>query len=250
VFDLLKFFVEVTLKILPSVSAEKRKNTLNSIGADLFQIYIFLNEAEMLGEIILETLDGDIERLGRKMATEGGEATITVGWQFPSLLTRQRQNLDFILMLLKKYGDELQVVDPVAYRKLRLSVTRKFNALSVITSLLGSSQIPIERNSNSLTELMDRLVRESVHGNLRDIKNFMSEVDNALIMVPVEDSWSASQYQELAEVLDITRLERQLASIRQSLDSLRESLTNTFSIQEILPLVGSRDLLEKMTRRV
>jgi hypothetical protein len=61
--ELLKLLADIAVKVIPGITKDRHAKQLNRIGADLFKVYIYINESLILGETIMEAIDRTLTRL-------------------------------------------------------------------------------------------------------------------------------------------------------------------------------------------
>ena len=130
--EVLSLLMDFALKIVPGLSKHRQAKRLNQIGADLFQVYILINESIMLGEIIMERLESGLQALARRIASDGDMASVPATGGLDLLVVRQLQNLTLIAGLLGRYSAELQVVDGAAYAQLSKLLESKLSMLNLL----------------------------------------------------------------------------------------------------------------------
>lgn len=242
-FDLLKLIIDITIKIVPGTSTWRREKRLSRIGADLFYIYILLNEMMTLGEAILGELEGILEALPGDATADSASCEVLIRPEFRLQIRRQWENLIIIFGLLENYSKELQMLDAVAYRRLFLLIHGKESFLRWISVRLAMEKLPLG-SSRSMIEAMDRHV-VSRPPNYYSVMIYNTDMLNEMIYVPTDRDWAQYDRSRLSFVIERARTE-QLDAIEVEMVRLRESLEKTFELSDVLLIISHEDARERM----
>jgi len=227
--DMLKLLADIALKVIPGITKDRRNKQLNQIGADLFLIYVYINETLMLGEIIVEKIDYTLTRLRRRIAREGATASIYVDPKLRILINRQQENLIIIQSLLKQYATPLQIIDGQSYRRLLLDEIDKADFLDSLQGILGA---PV-----------------ADPGSYNDFPRALNGSEDPLALIarwgeitgPSREFWTAEMLSAIEAAIEKSQPRTQLAKIQEQLVILRQALTDTFTISEILVTINRKD---------
>jgi hypothetical protein len=229
--EILKLLTDIALKVIPSISKERKAKQLNQIGADLFRIYAQINESLILGEIIADKVDFTLARLKERISDQGDKASISADCYLPTLVARQQQNLQIILFLLHRYSAQVQIIDAESYRRLTSLLRGKLGVLGFLRQVTGSYSLPIIESYDEFLSILD-------HPAERDFRRRMRA---AIAKVPLEVRWTADMLPTIEVAIQRSQPRRQLEEIQEQLTILGQSLKDTFTVSEILQISTNKD---------
>jgi hypothetical protein len=240
-FEALKMLLEIAMKVIPAAARNHQKKHLSHIGAELFQVYILINEAAILGEVIIDKIDSTLARLDRRINEEGDSASVPPDGHLEALVKRQLQNFYLISGLLDQFSAELQVIDGDAYSKLTLLLEGKYTLLNAISGAVRSNRLPLVQDPEKFSKVMHE------YKGLNDADSskgqaFYTALRPTIAAVPLDERWSEPVGHSVASLLEETPPREQLGAIREQLANLRKALLDIFTPQDILPIVGDRKI--------
>lgn len=198
-----------------------------------------INEATILGEVIIDKVDSILVRLTRRIDAEGDDASVPPDGQLEGLVNRQLQNFYLIGGLLERFSAELQLIDGDAYGRLTLLLGGKYTLLSAISRTVKSNRLPLVQDRNGFSKVVhgyESLYRDDIHeGNA-----FYAALHPTLTSVPLDQRWDEPVGRSVASFLEEAMPRKQLDAIREQLANLRKALLDIFTVQDILPIVGDR----------
>jgi hypothetical protein len=243
-FDLIKLMLDITIKIVPGASSWRREKRLNRIGADLFYVYIMMNEIITLGEAIISGLEEIVESFPDDGTAESVTHEVRVHPELRIRIRRQWENLIIIFSLLNRYSKELQVLDAVSYRRLFLLIKGKESFLRMISVRLAMGRSPL----GSARDMIDAMDEYAVNHSpdYMSVMIYQTDMTNEMISVPPDGNWTQYDRSSLALVIEKARAE-QLQAIESEMTRLRESLEKTFKLSDVLLVVSREDARGRMS---
>jgi hypothetical protein len=229
-FDFLKFLVESVTRALPAISRRRRDQRMQEIGAELFLVYVHINEALIRGEDIIGSLETYVKRMRAHLDGEPDPYAMTGGSWIAANVVAQRRSFTMIGAALHRWATELQVLDGESYAALVPLLRGKVSALETLVELLQGGQLP-----TSTLEL-----RSGAHpwGNFGKAVDIRDEARKAAIPTAVQ--WDAEIYRRIVRYLDERRPREQLAQIRTLAEEIRASLASHFTVDDLLLEVGDK----------
>lgn len=238
-FEIIKVILETLGKLLnPSELSKLAKDKKRrEIGAQLFLVYVYLNEVIVCGESIISSLEVYIERM------QLGHAHALTGGSWVSFkLNEQRLNIARLVTSIRRLSRELQIVDGEAYRQLMPLVEGKCNAIDGLLRILGDERLPL---CGPTGRDVVAFAAESVHTRDRSelrhiIDDFMSQLEKQSVRTNVP--WNENIFADIKTYVAQRKPREQLSYMREVAEQLRKSLEKHFSLSDILLEVGDRKL--------
>jgi exonuclease VII small subunit len=231
VIEFLQPFVEVVARALPSIAKKKERDDSAALGAELFLVYVQFNEALVLAEEIVASLETYVER----MNDDDGFAPAAGSW-ISAQVHQQLRNLVGIGNRIDRWKWELQVLDGQSTNNLRFLLSRKMSGLKVLSKVTGEDRFSL-RTSGVLIDDQGVLgPRWSTHeylDNCRELSHGLRESS-----VRMDETWGPDVLVTVEEYLARRRPREQLDEIRQSLERIRAALEANFTVQDILLRAG------------
>jgi hypothetical protein len=235
--DLIKTIVEALTQVIPRIGEMKVDRRRREIGAGLFILYVRLNEAMLVADDIISSLEVYVERMGSHLHSGGDPYALTAGEWIVNKIEHQVTNFERIHELLL-YGNRelLQIIDSDSYNRLFPLLERKFGALNYLLRIMRSGSLPLSFSREDWEAIMDvGHDQAALHRVMRDVGPHLREDS-----LPTTTEWQQEIYGKVVAYLQEREPRNQITEMRAALSSLREALERNFSIADILPVVGDR----------
>lgn len=196
----------------------KKKKQMKALGADLFLVYVALNEIIINGEAIVENLED--------MAGKGKRRTEGIYW-FTVSLKGQYLSVRRFERAIKRLSCELQILDAAQFRRLYMLLVGKENALDRVLHLLQNERLPID----------GLLIDDVPDASARD-----NGYDGWARILTSPDSFIATNapVSEIKEYLKDRQPRKQLKALKTILTKMKKNLDEHFSVGEILAEIGDK----------
>jgi hypothetical protein len=226
------------------------------IGANLFSIYNSLNQILINGYSIVGSLEDYLERMEQHLTKKDDKHALDVGRNsIGYLLVEQRVNIEKFRNALESLFLELNILNGDFVRKIIPLISGKFDALSHLIHVLSQGKMPLQ--SFTMEEFMDMVKANEkwlsmFHDHDHDIRdyylcidqkaqsNFLFKLDKNSIFIPLNKKWDKKIYLQIKEYLAEKNPRETLDEIKNTLETLRESIEKNFSVSDILLEVGGR----------
>ncbi|MFE0627987.1 hypothetical protein ACFW3D_13585 [Streptomyces sp. NPDC058864] len=241
--ELVRTLVEALAQGLPGLRAIREEKRRRKLGAELFILYVRLNEAMLEAEGIVRKLEAYQERMGRHLERGDDAYALTAGDWVTRDVQRQIVNLTRISGLMSDRGVALQIIDPDAYNRLQPLLSGKFNALQLLLAVMRSGALPLAPTQEDLARAMDvghPRSRESQDRMMANLREFSPRWYGTALTTTSE--WGPETYECVVRYLRERRPREQLAEIRAALAALRSALEEHFTISDVLLEVGDERL--------
>lgn len=236
--EFLQPFVEVLARIVPGISSSRERTRSANLGAELFLLYVQLNEALALAEDIVNSLEVYVDRMSEHVRTGTDPYARTAGEWVSSNVREQIDNLAGIKDRMRKLRWDLQVLEGEANNNLRFLIAYKMSALSVLADavdrnrfpVLGRPQLADPASVPPGVELLNDAISLGYYPALaREI------ADNSVAM---DAPWDAAVLTVIKRYLEVRDPRRELDDIRTSMELIRAALEANFSVRDILLRAG------------
>lgn len=230
--DALKMLIELASSAIPSLTGWQKKRKITKIGAELYTLYIYFNEALIHGEGIIDGLE-----LYVRLSESQDPQIKNVGAQLVGLVEQQREALSEAGETLLRWRAEFQVLDGDAYYDLVLKIRMKRSALEMLLSTLRQHYFPTSSFAKAIAYPFDEgdsIVKNELIAGALNLSVMRDREAN--LAERTEVSGAVRAY------LDSREPRKQLQEIRQVLQQFRSSLEETFVTEDVLPAVGKRRL--------
>ncbi|MYW68788.1 hypothetical protein GTY65_32630 [Streptomyces sp. SID8379] len=237
--ELIRALVEAVTQGLPGLRGIREEKRRRELGAELFLLYVRLNEAMLAADAIVRSLEVYVERMGGHLEHGNDRYALTAGNWIVGSVRKQIVNLTRISGLMGRHGTALQIINPDAYNRLHPLLSGKFNALRVLLDIMRSGALPLAPTGEDIARAMEAGDPESDDGQDR-MMALMRELsprwhDSALA---TSSEWGPSTYDCVVLYLREREPRGQLAEIRGALEALRAALEEHFTIADVLLEVG------------
>ncbi|MGY0390364.1 hypothetical protein ACWZJV_25620 [Nocardioides sp. WG-D5] len=234
--EFVKLIVDVVLRAVPGIVSRNERDRAAQLGADLFLLYVQINEVLVRAEQIVS----EMERYDRSAGPELAGARRAL----LRLVPEQIADIQVIAERLDGLRWELQVLDGQSALALDLLLDLKFSALDLLSHALSLDHLPLGTTSVEVDDEGIRLpqilptheARWMVCRNLRD------ELGGDH---PTRDD----EVRRIRAYLAHRRPREEMRAIRESLETLREAIAANFTIQDILIRAGDPRLDRRRRRR-
>lgn len=230
--EFLQPLVDAVARAVPAIAAKKERDASARLGADLFLVYVQFNEALVLADDIVGSLEVYVRRMSDHVRTGGDAYALTAGHWVADKVHQQVRNLTDLSDRLNSRRWELQVLDGRTSNDLRLLLDRKTSALRVLSEVVERERMPL-RTSGVLIDDQGTVRTADDWHRLRDLE---SELEAG--SVPVNRHWTPEVLALVEEYLAVREPRRQLGEIRESLEKIRSALEANFTITDVLLRAG------------
>lgn len=234
--EFLQPLVNVVTSAVPAIVKKKDRDTSARLGAELFLIYVQFNEALVLAEQIVGSLEGYVERMTEHLQTGEDKYALTAGEWIRDKAHQQLRNLTGIRNRLQRWSWTLQVLDGQATNELEFLLDRKSSALQALSRTIDNQLMPLRTtgllidDQGALHASDDRYPAHSLFYELGQ--------ELAANSVPMNQPWGPETLSIVKNYLARREPRQQLAEIRASLEKIRTALEANFSISDILLRAG------------
>ena len=230
--EFLQPFVDAVARAVPAVAAKKERDASAKLGSELFLIYVQFNEALVLAEQIVGSLETYVARMSEHVRTGDDRYALTAGDWVMDDVHQQVRNLTHIRERITGWRWHLQVLDGRSSNELRFLLDRKLSALHVLSRAVERQRMPLRTTGVLIDE----------HGTLQVGRDPIAyhELEDQLAAnsVPMDRPWTADVLARVEHYLAARKPREQLAEIRDSLEKIRAALEANFTVTDILLRAG------------
>jgi hypothetical protein len=223
----------------------KKNNKRTEIGADLFLLYVTLNEIYVTGLEIVQELEKLVQRRDRPPVTGDSSKLFT---DLSAKIIKQKNNLLRFLASFNRLDAELQLIDRDSYNAIRGFVYPKMGLLDHLLHVLNRDG----KTEFSLFFLSEKQINEVLTNEYDDplgistgfrgpLKRWDFERWNRARISDI-DQISVSQLDVINEYLELRKPRKQLEFIKSDLDRIYDGLIKHFTVEELLIKVGDRQV--------
>lgn len=237
--ELIRTLVEALTQGLPGLRGIREEKRRHKLGAELFLLYVRLNEAMLTADHIVQNLETYTRRMGGHIEHGNDRYALTAGNWIVGDVQKQIVNLTRISGLMSQRGAALQIINPDAYNALHPLLSGKFNGLRVLLEIMRSGALPLAPTQDDIARAT---ASESVpwHNRQHHMMMLMQELsprwrESALT---TSSAWGPSTYDYVVQYLQERKPREQLTEIRDALEMLRAALEEHFTIADVLLEVG------------
>jgi hypothetical protein len=236
--DLIKTLVEALAQAIPQFREMRVDKRKREIAAQLFLLYVRLNEAMLAADDIISSLEMYVYRMGRHLAHGDDAYALTAGRWVASKVQHQVTNLERIDQLLHDRKIILQILDSDSYNRLFPLLDHKFGALTYLLRVMREGSLPLSLSKEDWETLMDvGRDQSTLHHVMIDLHPGWRQGT-----VSTATEWGQETYERVVAYLQGRQPREQIAEMRAVLSSLREVLERNFSIADVLVEVGDKRL--------
>jgi hypothetical protein len=215
--DLIKVFIEEAFKLLdiPKLLKARKQTELAKLGADLFALYSSLNKIIVMGNRIVDRIEGIIE-IKERYEKEGRVDEPIPALNLIQVLEQQGMNLAAFSGPFVRLAGSIDVIHPDASRKMMRFLSIKTGAITFLTAIL--------RNPEKIP--------------LFAVKPEQAREGQKPKSVTLAERISAEDVKTLKRYLKQEDPRRGLAQLEGIARELHKALTDNFKIEDVLLAVG------------
>lgn len=238
VIEFLQPLVDAVAKALPAIAKKKDRDASAKLGAELFLVYVQFNEALVLAEEIVQSLEHYVDRMTNHLRTGEDKYVLAAGEWFSDSIHEQLRNLEGIRNRIDGWKWELQVLDGKSTNDLRFLLSRKMSALRALADTIENEHLPL-RTSGVLIDDQGTL-RSLADRPAHDLFARYGELAKELTAnsVPMNEPWGPKILAIVEGYLASRKPRQQLDEIRDSLEKIKVTLEANFTIGDILFRAG------------
>ncbi|MGH3782409.1 MAG: hypothetical protein ACRDRO_17755 [Pseudonocardiaceae bacterium] len=228
-------------KAVPAIIKKKERDASAKLGADLFLIYVQFNEALVLAERIVRSLEGYAERMTDHMRTGGDKYALTAGSWVSDDIHQQLRNLVGIRNQIDRRKWELQVLDGQSTNEIQFLLDLKSSALDALARTIENQRMPLRTTGIMIDDrgVLHALDDGSAYDPYRnDVRYFKLSEELAMNSVPMDEPWGPEILAIVKDYLASRKPWEHLDEIRTSLEKIRAALEANFTISDILLRAG------------
>jgi len=239
VIEFLQPLVDSVTKALPAIAKKKERDASAKLGAELFLIYVQFNEALVLAERIVRSLEVYVERMTNHVHTGGDAYALTAGHWVSDHIHQQLRNLMGIRERLDRWKWELQVLDGRSSNDLRSLLDRKSSALGALSAAVNDQRLPL-RTTGILIDDHGTVRADGPAYEAYELSTRYRELGDDLTTnsIPMDKPWGPEILAVVKDYLASRKPREQLDEIRVSLEKIRAVLEANFTISDILLRAG------------
>ncbi|WP_353942162.1 hypothetical protein ABII15_11290 [Streptomyces sp. HUAS MG91] len=241
--ELIRTLVEALTQGLPGLRGIQQEKRRRKLGAELFILYVRLNEAMLAADHIVRSLEIYVQRMGSHIARGDDRYALTAGNWIVGDVQKQIVNLTRISGLMTERGAALQIINPDAYNALHPLLSGKFNGLRVLLEIMRSGALPLGPTQEDIaraTDFRDPAPRGRQHHMMSLMHELSPQWRESALTTSSE--WGPSTYECVVQYLQERKPREQLTEIRTALEMLRAALEEHFTITDVLLEVGDSRL--------
>ncbi|WP_158686591.1 hypothetical protein [Streptomyces griseoflavus] len=240
--EIIRTLIESLANGFPGLREMRQNKQRSKLGAELFVLYTTLNSLFLTGAEIVELLEkfaADTQPLESRSSDDYDRA---YELQLKNLVRQQKKAITDVREAFDRRSTVLQIIEPDAYNRLIPLLGLKEGALSSLHMILmrehlalGPSQEDLDRWSllnsermNSIRSTRNPLLDGLSGGQIAD-RHFDWQ-GSAIPLTP----WGPEVHPRIVQYLDTRRPAAQLDEARSALALLRTSLTEHFTLEDIL----------------
>jgi hypothetical protein len=235
--ELIKFFADAIAKALPGISEARRRKRRTGLGAELFLLYVRLNEVTLAAERVIDDFEEHAKRIqirvdrGYDLHVLRGKTWITASAEVQAL------NLARVGDLLLRSREVLQAMDADSYNRITRILEWKRGTLQILLRTLRSGRFPLLSEDLEVKANLS-VERHSVSSRPPVADDVLMPPWRARILPPVDEVWGPEAHAEVVRYLREGKPREQLGEIRTALESMRAALEQHFSLDDVLLEVG------------
>ena len=234
-FEFLQLLADAVARAVPAIAKKKERDASAKLGADLFLVYVQFNEALVLAEEIVRSLEDYVTRMSEHLRTGDDSHALTAGDWVTDKIHQQVRNLTAVRDRLTSHAWELQVLDGQSSNELEFLLDHKMSALKALSSVVDRERLPL-RTTGVLIDDQGTLQVEPFIPRLNHYREL--ERDLMANSVPLNAQWTLEILIIVKRYLTFRKPREQLDEIRASLEKIRSALETHFTITDVLLRAG------------
>jgi hypothetical protein len=234
VIEFLQPLVDAVAQAVPAMVKKKERDATAQLGAELFLVYVQSNEALVLAEEIVSTLETYVERMAN-----GDRYALEAGSWVSGKIHDQLRNITAIRNRVERFRWEFQVLDGRASNELEFLLGMKYSALRALAGALDEERMPL-RKSGLLIDDQGVLRRSDFQSSMdfEDQRFTHLYQDLKEHSVAMDKPWGPEILAVVKDYLADRKPREHLAKIQASLEQIRAALATHFTISDILLHAG------------
>jgi len=223
--EFVKLIVDVVLKAVPGIVSRNERDKAAYLGADLFLIYVQINDVLVRAEEIVTQM----ERYDRASDID----LATARRALLELVPRQISDIRVITERLRELDWELKVLGGQSHLALDFLLGIKSSALDVLSHALTLDQLPLGTTSVEVDDEGVRWpdIRPTFYARQKVLDNLYDELGQ-------ENPTRDDEVRRIRAYLQQRQPREEMRAIRENLETLREAIAANFTIQDILIRAG------------
>ena len=223
--EFVKLIVDVVLRAVPGIVSRNERDKAAYLGADLFLIYVQINDVLVRAEEIVAQMERYDRASDLELATARGALL--------ELVPRQISDIRVITERLRELDWELKVLGGQSHLALDFLLGIKSSALDVLSHALTLDQLPLGRTSVEVDDEGVRWpdIRPTFYARQKVLDNLYDELGQ-------ENPTRDDEVRRIRAYLQHRKPREEMRAIRENLETLREAIAANFTIQDILIRAG------------
>lgn len=223
--EFVKLIVDVVLKAVPGIVSRNERDKAAYLGADLFLIYVQINDVLVRAEEIVTQMERYDRAADIELATARGALL--------GLVPQQISDIRMITARLQELRWELDVLDGQSAAALDFLLGMKTSALDLLSHALTLDHLPLGTTSVEVDGEGIRWpeIRPTFHAQQKVLDSLRHELGRD---TPTRDD----EVRRIRAYLEQRQPREEMRAIRENLEKLREAIAANFTIQDILIRAG------------
>jgi hypothetical protein len=246
--EVIKLLLDIFNKLFDPAEISKlsKEKKIKDLGAELYLLYIRLNELLVNGYFIVEEL--------RRYAYRRDPYTDGSGYWLQCSVRAQLRYIENVIQRLNKLRFQLQILDIEAYFKLEILLSSKQATLQTLKNMLWAGVFPIMKYDDLQSAVPSKPPEEYINSEIWEREELLNPIREIINMrlhensLSITKAWDKNTYERLKAYLSSREPEARLDEIGHSLQKLHEALLKNFDIQDILLAVGDKRFQESDIR--
>jgi hypothetical protein len=233
VLEFLQPLVDLIAKALPALAKRRERDEAAKLGAELFLLYVQCNEALVMGDRIVRSLENYL-----LLVAQGSAWADDVRTELSRGLREQLRAMTAIATRLDEFQFEFHVLEGPAYLELRFLADQKTSALYSLVGALDEERLPL-RTSGILIDNGGVLQLDGNHPH-QAMQRLRYQLDAELTAssLPLDRPWGPDMPAVIEHYLAVRKPREQLERIRVALEKIREALLANFALGDVLLRAG------------
>lgn len=240
--EFLQSAFDMLAKIIPTLTRNRREREAAKLGSELLLIYVESNEALLLGEKIISSLEDCQRRTRYHVEARGEPYPLTHEAELPKLVENQLRNIVAINKLTARLSWPLQVLNGEEKNRLELLLGGKSSILKALQQAVLSKRLPLLSSGLRMDEMG---VLHAHDPNVQSWTNRLPEFFGEE-SVPLVGGWDLDAADRVVTYLDTYNPRDRLTEIRVIIERIHTTLTENFSVSDIIQNVGDPRALRQL----